>query len=119
MYKVFVVDDSIVARKMLRDLLEKNGHIVVGEAGNGQEAIDNFQSYSPDLITLDITMPIKNGVEALREIKALAPNMKIIMTSASGQKEKITECIRLGASDFVQKPYDQEHILQTIAKVMA
>lgn len=119
MFKILIVDDSKTSRKILRGILEESGYIIVGEASNGQEAIDTFQSLEPNLITLDITMPIKNGVEALKEIKAIAPELKIVMVSAAGQKDKIMDAIKAGASDFIQKPYEREVILSAVKKALS
>ena len=92
-------------RKMVTDALTQGGHEVVGEAGNGTEAIDRFQELKPDLTTLDITMPEKEGITALKEIIALDPGARVVMCSALGQESKVLESIKLGAKDFVMKPF--------------
>ena len=118
MARVLVVDDAAFMRKMVTDALTKGGHEVVGEAGNGLEAIDRYQELKPDLTTLDITMPEKDGLEALREIVALDPNAKVIMCSALGQESKVLEAVKSGAKDFVVKPFQPERILDAAAKAL-
>ncbi|MBB4660987.1 two-component system chemotaxis response regulator CheY [Conexibacter arvalis] len=119
MARVLVVDDAAFMRKMLTDALSNGGHEVVGEAGNGVEAIQRFQELRPELITLDITMPEKDGLEALREIMAIDPSAKVVMCSALGQEAKVLESIKLGAKDFVVKPFQAERVLDAVGKALA
>lgn len=118
MAKILIVDDSRTSRKMLRNILESNGHEIVDEAVNGQDGVQKFQALRPDVITLDITMPIVDGVEALKMIKALDSNSKVIMVTAAGQKNKMIDCIKAGANEFLTKPFDQQEILDVIAKMV-
>ncbi len=118
MAKILIVDDSRTSRKMLRNILETSGHEIVDEAVNGQDGVQKFQALKPDVITLDITMPIVDGVEALKMIKALDPNSKVIMVTAAGQKNKMIDCIKAGANQFLTKPFDQQEILDVIAKMV-
>jgi len=118
MAKILIVDDSRTSRKMLRNILESSGHEIVDEAVNGQDGVQKFQALKPDVITLDITMPIVDGVEALKMIKALDPNSKVIMVTAAGQKNKMIDCIKAGANEFLTKPFDQQEILDVIAKMV-
>jgi two-component system chemotaxis response regulator CheY len=118
MAKILIVDDSRTSRKMLRNILESNGHEIVDEAVNGQDGVQKFQALKPDVITLDITMPIVDGVEALKMIKALDSNSKVIMVTAAGQKNKMIDCIKAGANEFLTKPFDQQEILDVIAKMV-
>ena len=118
MARVLVVDDAAFMRKMVTDALTKGGHEVVGEAGTGTEAIDRFQELKPDLTTLDITMPEKDGLTALREILTLEPAAKIVMCSALGQESKVLESIKLGAKDFVVKPFKAERVLEAVGKAL-
>ena len=97
MARVLVVDDAAFMRKMVSDALTKGGHEVVGEAGNGVEAVARFQELKPELMTLDITMPEKDGLAALKEIIELDPSARVIMCSALGQESKVLESIKLGA----------------------
>ncbi len=119
MARVLVVDDAAFMRKMVTDALTKGGHDVVGEAGNGSEALDRWQELRPDLTTLDITMPEKDGLAALKEIISLDPSAKVIMCSALGQESKVLESIKLGAKDFVVKPFQPDRILDAAAKALA
>lgn len=118
MARVLVVDDAAFMRKMVTDALTKGGHDVVGEAGNGLEAIDRWQELRPDLTTLDITMPEKDGLAALREIISIDPSAKVIMCSALGQESKVLESIKLGAKDFVVKPFQPDRVLDAVAKAL-
>ena len=119
MARILVVDDAAFMRKMVSDALTKGGHEVVGEAGNGQEAIARFQELKPELMTLDITMPEKDGLEALSEIMTLDPGAKVLMCSALGQESKVIESIKLGAKDFVVKPFQPERLLEAVGKALA
>ncbi len=118
MARVLVVDDAAFMRKMVTDALTGGGHEIVGEAGNGEEAISRFQELRPDLMTLDITMPEKDGLAALKEIIAIDPGAKIIMCSALGQESKVLESIKLGAKDFVVKPFQPDRVLSAVAKAL-
>ena len=119
MARVLVVDDAAFMRKMVSDALTKGGHEVVGEAGNGLEAITRFQELKPDLTTLDITMPEKDGLAALADIMAADPSAKVVMCSALGQESKVLESIKLGAKDFVVKPFQADRVLEAIGKALA
>ncbi len=119
MARILVVDDAAFMRKMVGDALTRGGHEVVGEAGNGLEAIARYQELKPEVTTLDITMPEKDGISALREIIELDPSAKIIMCSALGQESKVLESIKLGAKDFVVKPFQAERVLEAIGKALA
>ena len=119
MARVLVVDDAAFMRKMVTDPLTRGGHEVVGEAGNGVEAVDRYQQLQPDLTTLDITMPEKDGIAALQEIIALDPAARVIMCSALGQESKVLESIKLGARDFVVKPFQADRVLDAVRKALA
>ncbi|MBQ8527699.1 MAG: response regulator [Lachnospiraceae bacterium] len=118
MAKILIVDDSRTSRKMLRGILESNGHEIVDEAVNGQDGVQKFQTLKPDVVTLDITMPVVDGVEALKMIKALDGNSKVVMVTAAGQKNKMIDCIKAGANEFLTKPFDQQEILDVVAKLV-
>ena len=119
MARVLVVDDAAFMRKMVSDALTKGGHEVVGEAGNGVEAITRFQELKPELTTLDITMPEKDGLTALKEIIEIDPTARVIMCSALGQESKVLESIKLGARDFVVKPFKPERVQEAVTKALA
>ncbi len=118
MARVLVVDDAAFMRKMVTDALTKGGHEVVGEAGNGVEAIDRYRELKPDLMTLDITMPEKDGLAALKDIIELDPNAKVVMCSALGQESKVLESIKLGAKDFIVKPFKPDRVIDAIGKAL-
>jgi two-component system chemotaxis response regulator CheY len=119
MARVLVVDDAAFMRKMVTDALSGGGHEVIGEAGNGAEAVEQYQTLRPDVTTLDITMPEKDGLAALREIIAVDPSAKVVMCSALGQESKVLESIKLGAKDFVVKPFQADRVLSAIDKALA
>jgi two-component system chemotaxis response regulator CheY len=119
MARVLVVDDAVFMRKMVSDALTKQGHEVIGEASNGAEAVTQYQALTPDVMTLDITMPEKDGVEALREIVGIDPSARVIMCSALGQESKVLEAVKAGAKDFVVKPFQPDRLAQAVEKALA
>ena len=119
MARVLIVDDAAFMRKMLSDALSSGGHEVVGEASNGNEAVQRFQELRPELTTLDITMPEKDGLQALKDIMSFDPDARIIMCSALGQESKVLEAVKAGAKDFVVKPFQPDRILDAAAKAVA
>ena len=119
MARVLVVDDAAFMRKMVSDALTKGGHEVVGEAGNGSEAVTRFQELKPELTTLDITMPEKDGLTALKEIMALDPSARVVMCSALGQESKVLEAVKSGAKDFVVKPFQADRVIDAVGKALA
>lgn len=118
MKKVLIVDDSLMMRKMLKDIVEKEGYKVVAEASNGEEAIQKYKMTKPDLVTMDITMPEMNGIQALIELKKIDDNVKVIMLTAMGQKTMVIDAIKHGAKDFLIKPFEKEKLISSISKVM-
>ncbi len=118
MARVLVVDDAAFMRKVLTDALTSAGHEVVGEAGDGNEAVARFKELKPDLATLDITMPEKDGLTALKEILSLDPSARVVMCSALGQESKVLEAIKAGAKDFVVKPFQPDRVLQAVASAL-
>lgn len=118
MARVLIVDDAAFMRKMVSDAVSQGGHEVIGEAANGQEAIERFRELSPEVTTLDITMPEKDGLQALREIMALDPQARVVMCSALGQESKVLESIKIGAKDFVVKPFQADRVLGAIDKAL-
>jgi two-component system chemotaxis response regulator CheY len=119
MARVLVVDDAAFMRKVVSDALVSGGHDVIGEAGNGSDAITRFKELRPELTMLDITMPEKDGLEALAEIMTLDPGARVLMCSALGQESKVIQSIRLGAKDFVVKPFAPERLLEAVGKALA
>ncbi len=118
MTKILIVDDSKTSRKILRNILEDNGHEVIGEAINGEEAVSKFQELQPDIATMDITMPIMDGLEALKEIMDIDKNAKIVMVTAAGQKTKMVDAVKYGAVEFLTKPFEADQIIEIIKKVV-
>lgn len=118
MVRVLVTDDAAFMRMQLKDNLTKLGHEVVGEAENGRDAVEKYQELTPDLITMDITMPEMNGVEAVREIKKLNSSVKIIMCSAMGQQGMVVDAIQAGACDFIVKPFSHDRIKEAMEKAI-
>jgi two-component system, chemotaxis family, chemotaxis protein CheY len=119
MARVLIVDDAAFMRKVLTDALVSGGHEVVGEARNGAEAVTSFQELRPELTTLDITMPEKDGLAALAEIMSIDPAARVVMCSALGQESKVLESIQLGAKNFVVKPFQPARVLEAINQALA
>ncbi len=115
---VLVVDDAKFMRLTIRNILTKANHTVVGEAENGKEAVSLYRDYQPDLVTMDITMPEMNGIDAVNEILREFPKAKIIMCSAMGQQRLIVEAIEAGAKDFIVKPFDESRVIEAVKRVL-
>ncbi|CCX85444.1 response regulator domain-containing protein [Clostridium sp. CAG:590] len=118
MANILIVDDSRTSRKILKGILEGEGYEVVGEATNGQEGYDRYVELKPDVVTMDITMPVLDGIEALKKIKSEYPDAKVVMVTAAGQKTKMVEAVQNGASEFVSKPFEPEQLKKIIDKVI-
>ena len=116
--RVLVVDDAAFMRMMVKDILTKNGYEVVGEAENGMKALEKYQELKPDLVTMDITMPEMDGISAVKEIKKVDPNAKIVMCSAMGQQAMVIEAIQAGARDFIVKPFQADRWLEAGRKAV-
>lgn len=119
MAKIMVVDDAAFMRMMLKDILTKGGYEVVGEAENGLRAVEKYKELTPDLVLMDITMPELDGIGAVKQIKSLDPNAKIIMCSAMGQQAMVLESIQAGARDFIVKPFQADRIIEAVSKIIA
>lgn len=114
MAKILIVDDSRTSRRMLREILEGMGHEIVGEATNGEEGYLMFKDLKPDLVTLDITMPKLDGIEALMLIKKYDSEAEVIMITAAGQKDKMIQAVKYGASEFITKPYERDEVEKSL-----
>lgn len=112
MTKVLIVDDSTFIRLALKKLLEQNEFEVVGEAENGKVALKKIQEFKPDIVTLDITMPVMNGLECLDEIKKLDEKPTVIIVSAMGQEANVKKAIMNGAKGFIVKPYQSDAVVK-------
>lgn len=115
--KVLIVDDASFMRTMLKDILVSAGFELAGEAMDGVEAIQKFKELKPDVVTMDIVMPLKSGIDAVREIIALNKDARIIMCSALGQESLVLEAINAGAKDYIIKPFDPEKVVEMVRKV--
>ena len=118
MARILIVDDSRTSRKILKEALSEAGYDIAGEASNGEEGIIMYRELKPDIVTMDITMPVMNGLEALAFIKREDHNAKVIMVTAAGQKEKMVQAIKEGADDFITKPFEPEQVLDSIKHVL-
>ncbi len=116
--RVLVADDASFMRQMIRDIIEPEGYEVVGEASDGVEVTEKFKELEPDLVMLDIVMPKRSGMDAVRELVALDSGAKIVMCSALGQEALVMEAMQAGARDFIVKPFKPDAVLATLKKVM-
>ena len=116
MARFLLCDDSAFMRMLLRRILEQAGHEIVGEASNGKEAVQQLRKCKPDLVTMDITMPIMDGIEAVRLIIQQELQARIIMVTAMGQKDIIMSALSAGASDFIVKPFEVRQVVEVVNK---
>ncbi len=116
---VLIVDDATVVRLLLRSVLERNGFNVVGEAANGNEAFAKYKELSPDLVTMDITMPEASGIDGLKMILGFDPQAKIIMITAIDQRKYLLEAIKSGAVDYIVKPFEDDRVISALEKALA
>lgn len=119
MKKVLIVDDAAFMRMTLRRILEKNGFEVIGEAENGEIGVTKYKELKPDLVTMDMTMPEKDGIAALKGIKEYQPQAKVIMISAMGQEAMVKEAVVSGAKAFIVKPFQENYVVETLNKIAA
>jgi two-component system chemotaxis response regulator CheY len=117
-FRCLVADDSAFARRNIANVVQTAGGDIVGEAANGEEAVDLYSRLRPDLVVLDITMPQLDGIEALRRIMDHDKNAKVVMISSIGHKEMVWKAICLGAKSFVTKPYNPDYARLIIHEVM-
>ena len=118
MRKVLIVDDAAFMRMAIRNILVKHDFEVVDEAENGRSGLQKYKELKPDIVTMDITMPEMTGLEALKEIIAFDPEAKIVMVSAMGQEHMVMEAILNGAKSFIVKPFKEDHVIQTLNKLL-
>ncbi|WP_047981261.1 response regulator [Ornithinibacillus contaminans] len=116
--RILIVDDAAFMRMMIKDILSKNGFEVVGEAQDGAQAVQMYQELTPDLVTMDITMPEMDGLSALKKIRETNPEAKIIMCSAMGQQAMVIDAIQAGAKDFIVKPFQADRVIEAIQKAL-
>ncbi|MEC5422682.1 response regulator [Virgibacillus sp. C22-A2] len=116
--RILIVDDAAFMRMMIKDILNKNGFEVVGEAQDGVQAVEKYNELQPDLVTMDITMPEMDGITALKQIKDSHSEAKVIMCSAMGQQAMVIDAIQAGAKDFIVKPFQAERVVEAISKAL-
>ncbi len=116
--RVLIADDASFMRQMIREIIEPYGYEVVGEATNGIEAEKQFLELRPDLVTMDIVMPKRSGIDAVKSILVEDPHAKVVMCSALGQETLVTEALEAGASDFIVKPFKPDAVLATLKKIL-
>ena len=117
--RVMIVDDALFMRNMLRNIFSESGFEVIGEAQNGSEAVEKYAQLRPELVTMDIVMPEKSGIEALKEIVAIDGSARIIICSALGQESLIMEALEAGARDFIVKPFKPAKVIEVAQKVLS
>lgn len=117
MKRVLIVDDAAFMRMSIKNILTNYEYEIVGEAENGLEAVEKYKELQPDIVTMDITMPELDGIQALRMIKKLDPRASVVMVSALGQEAKMKEAIIYGAKGFIVKPFKEEILLGALAKL--
>ena len=118
MARILVADDASFMRQMIREIVEAEGYEVCGEASDGVEAVEQFKELHPDICTMDIVMPRRSGIDAVRGIIELDPTARIVMCSALGQETLVTEAMEAGAKDFIVKPFKPTSVLETLKKVL-
>jgi two-component system chemotaxis response regulator CheY len=118
MARILVADDASFMRQMIREILEAEGHEVCGEASDGIEAVEKWKDLHPDLCTMDIVMPRRSGIDAVRGIVELDPQARIVMCSALGQETLVNEAIQAGAKDFIVKPFKPASVVDTLNRVI-
>jgi len=114
---VLIVDDSEFMRNLLREILEED-HEVVGEAENGVEAVEMYEEMQPDLVTMDVVMPVRDGIEATSAIKSDHPDAHVIMCTSVGQEEKMKMAVKAGADGYITKPFQKPNVVQAIRDVV-
>ncbi|MDN3513931.1 MAG: response regulator [Candidatus Brocadia sp.] len=117
MRRILVVDDAKVIRMIIRQILTRNGFDIVGEAGNGREAVEKYKELRPDAVTMDIVMPEVDGIQGLKEILAFDNQAKVVMISAIDQREALLEAIREGAADYVVKPFEDDRMVSAMKNI--
>ena len=118
MSRVLIADDASFMRQMIRDIIDSEGYEVVGEATDGMEVVDKYKELHPDIVMMDIVMPKRSGIDAVKAIMEFAPKASVVMCSALGQETLVMEAIQAGAKDFIVKPFKPEAVLATLKKVL-
>lgn len=116
--KILIVDDAAFMRMMIKDILTKDGYEIVGEAENGNMAVEMYKTFQPDVVTMDITMPELDGLGALKKIRELDGEARVIMCTAMGQQTMVIDAIKSGAKDFIVKPFQREQVIAAVEKAL-
>ncbi len=116
--RVLIADDASFMRQMIREIIEPEGYEVVGEATDGVEAVEQYEELHPDLVTMDIVMPKRSGIDAVKGILEKTPDACVVMCSALGQETLVMEALQAGAKDFIVKPFKPDNVLSTLQKVI-
>jgi len=117
--RIMIVDDAPVVRLMLKDILQHYNFEIVAEAKNGNEAVEKYKQFRPDLTTLDVTMPEKDGIEALEEIMAFDKDARVVMVTAIDQRDSLMKAIKLGALDYIVKPFEDDRVISAVNKALS
>jgi two-component system chemotaxis response regulator CheY len=115
---MLIADDASFMRQMIREIVEPEGFEVVAEAVNGVDAVAQYEAERPELVTMDIVMPKRSGIDAVRDILAFDPHAKVVMCSALGQEALVTESLHAGAQDFIVKPFQPEAVVETLRRLI-
>jgi len=118
MARILVADDASFMRQIIREILESEGHEIVAEASDGVQAVEEWKRHQPDVVTMDIVMPRRSGIDAVRAIAAIDASARIVMCSALGQETLVTEALQAGAADFIVKPFKPDSVLETLRRVL-
>lgn len=116
--RILIVDDAPVIRLMLKDIFSFNEYEVVGEASNGKEAVEKYSELKPDLVTMDIIMPEADGIHGLTEILKVDPEANVVMVTAIDQRRALMEAVKIGAKDYIVKPFDENRVLSAVEKIL-
>ncbi|MGM0508815.1 MAG: response regulator [Fusobacteriota bacterium] len=114
MEKVMIVDDTAYMRMVLRKILEEAGYEIVAEGENGKEGVQKYKEHKPDIVTMDLTMPKMDGIEAIKRILEIDPNAKVLVVSAIGTEQNVMKAIENGAKDFIKKPFEPDRVIKTL-----
>lgn len=117
MKRILIVDDAVFMRDTLTQILERNGFEIVGTAEDGKEAIQQYQLLAPDIVTMDVNMPGMNGVEVLKALRIIDPNVKVVMVTANGQDAILREAVTSGAKNFIVKPFTEHRIVEILKRL--
>jgi two-component system chemotaxis response regulator CheY len=118
MARILVADDASFMRQIIREILESEGHEIVAEASDGMQAVEEWKTHRPDVVTMDIVMPRRSGIDAVRAIVGIDASARIVMCSALGQETLVTEALQAGAADFIVKPFKPDSVLETLRRVL-